>query len=268
MSQINTQPGPRIKCGVSHNMGNDDLYRMRRIQKSSLIKCDLSEIEHPNIKPAEHLYEYRQAFKLVHDEYADSGYITPSPDHPFHYSIYSFLPETRVFIFQSHRKVLATLTQVFDSSGFGLPMDCLYERELDGLRQKNRLVTEISALATARPFRMRNLTVHLWRATLKHSRANSIDDICIMVNPKHVRFYTKILLFEQFGPLLFYDKVQAQAVPLRVDVNRIEERLREKYGRLDQAENLHAFFCGADSVQDGLIPRHRAGDTRTRVTSN
>lgn len=245
------------------NMTTEDLYRMQRMQKSSLLESRLGGIENLNIKAAEHIEEYKQAFRLVHDEYADSGYVEPTPEHPFHYSVHSFLPETRVFIFQSRRQVLATLTQIFDTNGFGLPMDALYGKELDNLRRKNRRITELSALVTSRPFRMRNLILHLCKAMFDHSRASRVDDICIMVNPKHLRFYTKILLFEQFGPELFYEKVQAPAIPLRIDMNHIEECLQEKYGRFGRAANLHAFFCGSADASGGVGPVARAFDIRT-----
>ncbi len=54
---------------------------------------------------------------------------------------------TCVFIFRTYLTVISTLTQIFDSELFGLPMDVLYKGELDTLRGQGRNITELSALA-------------------------------------------------------------------------------------------------------------------------
>lgn len=230
----------------------DTSYRVKRLRKSSLLKLNLDGIEKPCIKAAEHIDEYKQAFKLVHDEYARSGYISPSPEHPFFYSLFSFLPETRVFIFQSQNHVIGTLTQIFDTPGFGLPMDKLYKKELDALRIGGRRIAELSSFVTSTQFRMRNIMVYLCKIMFTHSHFKNVDDICIMVNPKHVNFYTKMFLFEPFGPELFYDKVQAPAVPLRIDMKYIAARVREKYANFDEEHDLFTFFFGSNHTANML----------------
>jgi len=228
---------------------NED-YCLKRMRKSSLYGLKLDGVERPGLKFAEDISEYKQAFKLVHDEYVASKYFEASPDHPYHYSRFSFLPESSIFILKSDNVVVATLTEIFDTPESGIPMDELYKREVNRFRDKDRRVAELSAFVVGSNFRMRNVMIYLCGAMFKYSRSNSINDICIMVNPKHVKFYTKMFFFEQFGPALYYEKVSAVAVPLRVNLDNIDELLKEKYGHGDSSENLHSFFCGGTANQN------------------
>jgi hypothetical protein len=81
---------------------------------------------------------------------------------------------------------------------------------------------------------------------------NDVDDICIMVNPKHVNFYKTMFLFEDFGPERFYDKVGAPAVALRIDMDHIERNLLEKYRNIEIEGNLYEFFCKLNTTLEEL----------------
>lgn len=231
----------------------DDRHRLQRLKRSAILQMKLSGVGSPEVKGAECIDEYKQAFKLAHDEYVSCGYIQENPEHPYYYSTFSFLPKTCIFVFKSFHNVIATLTQIFDNNNLGLPMDSLYKKELDVLRNQDREVVELSAFVTSRQFRMQNIIMYLCKAMFMHSNFHKVDDICVMVNPKHVSFYTKMFLFEPFGPELFYEKVQAPAVPLRLDMRYIHERLRDKYGTFDKCNDLHAFFCGRSHPSDRAV---------------
>ena len=231
----------------------EDKRRTLRLRKSALLKLKLDGIDRPGIKVADVIEEYKQAFNLVHNEYVGCNYIAADSDHPYHYTPYSLLPETCVFVFKSYLTVVATLTEIFDTPEYGLPMDELYREELNELRGQGRTVVELSAFVTSKHFRMRNIMVYLCNAMFQYSQINNVDDICIMVNPKHTSFYTKMFLFEPFGPERFYDKVQAPAVPLRVDMHHIEKRLHEKYSRFEYEDDLYRFFCKTNTTLDMLL---------------
>lgn len=231
----------------------EDNRRTLRLRKSSLVELKMEGIDRPSIKIAETLDEYKQAFNLTHETYVGSGYVKASPDHPYHYSAYSLLPETCLFVFKSYLTVIATLTEIFDSPALGLPMDELYKQELDSLRDRSRSVVELSSFVTSKSYRMRNIMVYLCKAMFNYSAMNNVDDICVMVNPKHVKFYTRMFLFEPFGQEKFYEKVQAPAVALRLDMDGIEERVREKYSRFEFTEDLHNFFYRTNTTLDMLL---------------
>lgn len=226
--------------------------RSVRLRRSAMLKAKLEEIELPNIKLAETHDELAQSFALVYKEYLASGYITSPHPTEMHFSLFNFLPSTCVFIFRTYLTVISTLTQIFDSDIFGLPMDVLYKHELDTLRAKGRKITELSALATPREVRWCNLMVFLSRTMFEYSRMNKVNDICIMVNPKHVSFYKTMFLFEDFGPERFYAGVGAPAVALRIDMDNIEQNLLEKYRNIEMEGDLYSFFCKLNSTLEEL----------------
>lgn len=226
--------------------------RSVRLRRSAMLKAKLEEIDRPNIKIAETRDELAQSFALVYKEYLASGYITNPHPMEMAFSAFNFLPSTCVFIFRTYLTVISTLTQIFDSELFGLPMDVLYKGELDTLRGQGRNITELSALATPREVRWCNLMVFLSRTMFEYSRMNGVNDICIMVNPKHVNFYKTMFLFEDFGPERFYDKVGAPAVALRIDMDHIERNLLEKYRNIEIEGNLYEFFCKLNTTLEEL----------------
>ena len=226
--------------------------RSVRLRRSAMLKAKLDEIDRPNIKIAETHDEFAQSFALVYKEYLASGYIKSPHPSEMHYSVFNFLPATCVFIFRTYLTVISTLTQIFDTPIFGLPMDTLYKEELDTLRAQGRKITELSALATPRETRWCNLMVFLSRTMFEYSRMNGVDDICIMVNPKHVSFYRTMFLFEDFGPEKFYAGVGAPAVALRIDMKNIERNLLEKYRNIEIETNMYEFFCKLNSTLEEL----------------
>ena len=230
--------------------------RTIRIKRSALLKAKLDDIDRPAIKIAENRDEFSQAFGLVYKEYLSSGYISEPKTTEILYNIYHLLPETAVFVAKSYLTVVSTLTQIFDSDLFGLPMDSLYRKELDSLRDTNRKIVEITALATQKSFRWKNIFMFLCKAMLWHAKYYGVNDLCITVNPKHVRFYKTIFLFEQFGPEKHYPSVNAPAVPLRLNMDDIDKKGRDEYDTADFESNLYDYFFRMQS--DGQPDRSPA----------
>ena len=229
-------------------MRNVERRRTIRIRRSALLNSDLSDIDRPSIKIAETLDEYRQAFQIVHDQYLMSGYLKTAQEHGMLYGIHSLLPKTCVFIFKTYLSVISTITLIQDTPLFGLPMDSLYKDELDSLRDNGRKVVEISALATPRERRWQNLVIFLAKAIYRYCKYTSIDDMCIMVNPKHVRFYKELLMFEDFGEEKWYDKVDAPAVALRVNFASADKEFEKAYSSNDFDTDLHSFFVKVNNT--------------------
>lgn len=241
----------------------EDKRRSLRLHKASLTRLKLDGLDRPSIKIAENMDEYAQAFALVRSEYIKSGYLPPSYASPYYYTVYSILPESCVFVFKTYLTVIAALTEIADSKMFGLPMDSLYKAELDALRSKGKKVAELSSFVTNSEHKMRNILTYLCKAMFTYSQVNEIDYICIMVNPKHVSFYKRMFLFEEFGPEKFYDAVSAPAVALVLDLNTIAEKLREKYSGFKFEENLFHFFCRTNATRDQILQGLISGKKRT-----
>ncbi|SDB58302.1 hypothetical protein SAMN05660653_02950 [Desulfonatronum thiosulfatophilum] len=240
-----------MEQGYNSNLHHQERRRTIRIRRSALLRANLDDINRPSIKIAETKQELEQAYALVYKEYLEQGYIKPHPS-KLAYNIYNFLPSTCVYIFKSYLTVISTLTQIADSSEFGLPMDALYRKEVDRLRNQGRFVTELSALATPKEMRWCNLMIYLAKTMFEYSKLTMVNDICIMVNPKHVRFYKAILLFEDFGKEKFYPAVNAPAIALRINFDKIDKRLNQVYKDYDFESNLYNFFCKMNNTTQTL----------------
>ncbi len=247
-----------------------DRRRSIRIKRSALLQNKIDDIDRPSIKIAETRDELEQAFSLVYQSYLKLGYLREPNPFKISLSIYHILPETVVFVFKSYLRVICTLTQVFDSKLFGLPMDALYREQLDSLRNENRQLVEISALATSEETRWQNLFMYLCRAMFCYAMYQNVNDLCIMVNPKHVEFYKRIFLFEDLGPEKYYPNVRAPAVALRLNLDDILGKLKDTYCSLDFDSNLYSFFyritnnqVTASNGEHSLVKNERMMDTDT-----
>lgn len=169
--------------------------------------------------------ELRAALELVHDNYVRCGYMRPTPSGMRVCAQYA-LPNTRTYIALKEGEVVATVS-LFPDSPLRLPMDDLYGPEVDGLRREGRAVAEVGMLADRR----RELTrgVDLLLAMMKHvfhgARGSGVNDLLITVNPKHAKFYHRLLRFHQIGETRSYASVRnAPAVLLRLPVSEIAEK--------------------------------------------
>lgn len=215
--------------------------RTIRIRRSHLLECKLGDIDRPALKIIDEHDEYFRNFRLVYNEYRDAGY-TPSHPSRMLYNIWSLLPSTSIFVFKSFQNIISTVSLIPDSDLFGLPIDAVFKPEVDELRQQGKKVAEIGALATTRMRRWSNVVILLFKALFYYAGLCKIDEVVVMVNPKHVRFYTSMFLFEPFGEAREYEKVGAPAVPLRLDMTKFTQRLEEVYSGGDFETDLHAFF--------------------------
>ncbi len=226
--------------------------RLRRMKLSKALHFDCKGLNSPCVKWAQTADELKQAFTLVHDEYLKLGYIQqPDPSGMF-FGIHNLLPDTVTLIIKSDNKVVATLTQVPDTKENGLPMDRIYNNELNQLRRQGRHVAELCSLVTSKQLRWKNLYMQMSRTMYRYALCNDIDDFCIMVNPKHVSFYKMIFLFEEMGPEKYYPNLGVPAVALRADLIKMKARLERKYGTMDGECNLYSYLHAPREVRPGF----------------
>lgn len=200
--------------------------------------------------------ELEQALSLVYNKYASRGYIPNDYKSKFRISIYNALPSTTTFIAKQNEQLVATVTIIPDSP-IGLPMDKLYKEKIDILRKQGRKIAEVSQLAKLalnndvlaknwfqrfkyRAFKCRNFSFILKLFKLVSDcaiYAEKLNDLCIAVNPRHRCIY-KFLGFEDLGGLKSYGSVNgAPAVAMRLNLDNIEGRLRNRRG-------LYGLFFG------------------------
>ena len=216
--------------------------REDRFRRSTLLRADICQNGKFEIKFADNYLEWENSFRLLYEEYLEAGYIAnPTSSHSF-LGAHHFLPKTVLFIAKYAGFLVSSLTQFFDNHLLGLPADQIYKKELDKLRAEGRVISEIGGLVTQKEFRWQNLFLSLCQIMYWYSHFRKIDDLCITVNPKHVRFYETVFLFETIGPIKYYPKVNAPAVLMRLNVNKHEEKLMSAYDHMEPECNLYDYF--------------------------
>jgi hypothetical protein len=175
-------------------------------------------------KVADSARELLEAYHLLYHEYVQVGYAQENKNEIL-FTKHHLLPKTTVLLAKSESAVISTATLVRDSDLFGLPMDDLYGKELESLRRKRRKVVEVCALASSTQ-RFSRIGIHNFtRLLFLYCVFLDVDDVCVMVNPKHVPIYKRLCELELFGEEKHYDRVNAPAVALRADVAAVRERL-------------------------------------------
>ncbi len=175
--------------------------------------------------------EIEDVYHIVYKEYLKQGYINPN-DAQLHFSTHNILPETTTFVALADDKVITTATIIPDSP-LGLPMDELYKKEIDSIR--NKKICEISMLANSSELFQKEaslmlnakkmfLVFYLFKHMLDYVKEYLfLDYICITINPKHEKTYES-LFFKDLGGLKSYDKVNgAPAIAKVLNIHTVEE---------------------------------------------
>lgn len=190
--------------------------------------------------------ELEQGFSLVYKEYASRGYIPKHYKSKLKLSLYNALPSTTTFITKKDNQVIATVTLIPDSP-MGLPMDKIYKKECDSLREKGRSIAEVSQLSIDSRlfpkgwFSMFNFSklifvFKLFKLVFDYAcYTEKLDELCIAVNPKH-RYLYKFLFFEKLAGLKYYGSVnKAPAIALHLDIGpalRKKSRQRKSFQKV------------------------------------
>lgn len=174
----------------------------------------------------------RRAYALAQRVYQGRGYV--SGDEGVVVCPHDADPQTLTLLALDDSGIdAATITLVFDSLD-GLPCDQIYGAELDLLRAKGRRLIEVTRLAIDENHqRSKELLVKLFNFIYIFARrVKGFDDFVIEVNPRHVNYYRRLLIFEQLGPERPCPRVQgAPAVLLRLDLSIPEREVRRTHGK-------------------------------------
>jgi len=75
-------------------------------------------------------------------------------------------------------------------------------------------------------------------------------DAFIEVNPRHSRFYERMLGFRQLGEMRICPRVGAPAVLLHIDLGYMDAQIREHSGTLDSRErSLYPYFVSGEKAE-------------------
>jgi hypothetical protein len=149
--------------------------------------------------------ERRAATHLVQDAYEWRGYGLP----------YSAVRPDMVTLLADRQGVpVGTLSLAIDSE-LGLGADATHGDTLDQLRAHGRRLSEFTAFAIDRTLNSPELVAKLFA-----KQVHQTDDLLLEVNPRHVRFYNRIVGCEQIAEVRHDGRVDAPGVLMRVDLER------------------------------------------------
>lgn len=152
---------------------------------------------------------------------------------------------------------IGTLTLGFDST-IGLLVDDLYKPETDTLRSTGRKVCEFTKLAVDERIRSKRVLASLFHIAYVYAHnIHKCQDIVIEINPRHVRFYERMLGFQRLGAEKMCQRVNAPAILLRLDLDFAHQQITKFGGQMECAleeKSLYPFFF-SQLDEDGITKR-------------
>jgi hypothetical protein len=165
--------------------------------------------------------------------------------------------ETITLIAHDHDATVGTLSIGFDG-GAGLLVDELFHEEVQRLRRADRALCEFTKLAIDGAVRSKRVLASLFHmAFLCASEIGRCERILIEVNPRHVRYYQRMLGFELHGEERLNLRVNAPACLLSLDMAHAGEQIARFGGRPESAlveRSLYPYFLSATEVA-GILQR-------------
>lgn len=189
---------------------------------------------------------------LINRMYATRGYLS------------CFLPaeqtDERITLVASEQdETIGTMTIGFDSRQ-GLLADQLFGREIAAMRDAGRSVCEFTKLAVDASVSSRRVLASLFHVAFIHAhRLGGTDNVLIEVNPRHVRYYQRMLGFTVAGPERLNPRVNAPAVLLNLDLAHADRQIARFGGQPEYGEterSLYPYFFSAHE-QAGIVRRLR-----------
>lgn len=181
---------------------------------------------------AQTLSERMTAWQMVFGEYQAKGFATEGQECLW-LTPHDLLPETTTYAVYHHGQLRSTLTSVTDDE-LGLPCEDAFGDEIASLRNSGRRLVEVVSLASRidSPRQAHRALLALFRIMFLRVRYMlACTDMMIAVNPRHVDFYRKRLLFEPVGQARAFGKVNgAPAVLMRLDLEMAPARYLAHFG--------------------------------------
>lgn len=236
-----------------------DVYR-------SFVQCDDAPSQKLVLKIAETREELEACFKLLHDAYVDSGFMTPDPS-GMRVTIYHALPTTTTLCAKYDDKVVGTISLIRESA-IGFPLQRIFD--LSSVRAKEGQIAEVSALAVHPRFRRTGGSVLFPLMKFMYEYCTTFFDtrhLVIAVNPRHIEMYESLLFFRRLSANIVdnYDFVNgAPAVGATLDLKHAPEILRQAYAGKPPHRNLYRYFAET-TLPNIQIPHRRFYTTNDPV---
>ena len=156
-------------------------------------------------------------------------------------------------------QVIGTVSVGLDSPS-GLLADEMYHDELEALRSQGRKICEFNSLAIDPSIKSKRVIAALFQIVILYpSGVFGYTDGVLEVNPRHVRFYERMMGFTQLGPERTCPRVNAPSILMRADFSYVNGQVEKFGGLMEKAGNEKSlypyFFHKVDS--DGILGRLR-----------
>ncbi len=210
------------------------------------------EFQNPfQIRIAKDHFVRADASSLVERRYAWRGYsATPlGQDTPGRVTVAACVEEATV----------ATITATLDSAD-GLFVSRLYGDEVAALRAEGRKLCEFTKLAVDESIRSHAVLGAIFHVACMYViDLHKCTDVLIEVNPRHVRFYQRMLGFKRAAGLRLDPSVNASAVLLRLDLEHCASEIGRLGGRRSVTQSERSFypFFFAPSEAEAIVDRLR-----------
>lgn len=231
----------------------------------SFVDCKIPN-ERLVLKIAESREELEACFKLLHDAYVSSGFMTPDPS-GMRVTIYHALPTTTTLCAKIGDQVVGTLSLIRESA-IGFPLQRIFD--LTDIREKEGQIAEVSALAVHPRYRRTGGTILFPLMKFMYEYCTTFIDtrhLVIAVNPRHIEMYESLLFFKRLTANVVenYDFVNgAPAVGAALDLKHAPEVMRKAYASKPPNRNLHRYFCET-KLPNIQIPHRRFFTTNDPV---
>jgi hypothetical protein len=187
--------------------------------------------------------ELTQASTLLQRRYAWRGYsVQPFEDR-----------RRRITLSALHEdSTVATLTAALDCAD-GLYVEEVYPECVRTLRSRNRRLCEFTKFAVDESVRSQALLGAIFHVACMYALdVHRCTDALIEVNPRHVRFYERMLGFTQAAEQRLDPSVNAPAVLMRLDLRHSEreiDRLAGGYAAEPKNRSFYPYFFGRETAK-------------------
>ncbi len=178
--------------------------------------------------------------------YASRGYTVTNPLQENPHRVTMTISENEL--------VIGTITLGIDSPS-GILADEVFKDEVDAYRARGRKVCELTKLAFDPSARSKVALASLFHIIFVYlRRVLDCTDIFIEVNPRHRRFYERMLGFKKLGPKKINPRVNAPAYLLCAETDYIEEQVQKfggTYAHNSTEKSLYPYvFCPISEKQN------------------
>jgi hypothetical protein len=154
--------------------------------------------------------------------------------------------------------IVATITASLDSDE-GLYVGRLYPEEIGRLRAEGRKLCEFTKLAVDESVRSHAVLGAIFHVACMYAiNLHRCTDVLVEVNPRHVRFYQRMLGFKRAAEERLDPEVNAQAVLLRLDLGHCAREIARLGGHRKHSteRSFYPFFFAPDEAAE-VIGRMR-----------